>query len=144
MEARDDERQCRFEFAPGVRCQMAAGHDEPYYPYLDYGQSGWYSDILSRGSGHVVHADPAPLPPREEWTGAERKDTVESWPVLGLEFESGCTCGPQPHVWTCPRQSEPEWEYMSRGRGGEYIDYRPPVGSTGDWTRVPVGEGEQG
>jgi len=72
--------QCEFLFAPGVQCQMEAGHEEPYYPYLDYGQTGWYSDILSRGTEHQVHADPPKLPPRDEWTGKERKDSKPSYP----------------------------------------------------------------
>lgn len=71
--------QCGFHFAPDVRCQMVDGHDQPYYPYLDYGQSGWYSDILSRGTPHQVIAPAPALPPREQWTGNERKDSVQSW-----------------------------------------------------------------
>lgn len=74
--------QCSFEFAPGVRCQMVAGHDEPYYHYHDRGQTGFYSDTLSRGSDHQVHAPASEVPPREQWTGNERRDSVESWPVF--------------------------------------------------------------
>jgi hypothetical protein len=80
-----DREQCAFEFAPGVRCQMVAGHDAPYYRYLDYGQTGWYSDTLSQGSSHQVTATAPEVPPREEWTGAERRDTVESWPVFAAK-----------------------------------------------------------
>lgn len=72
--------QCTFEFAPGVRCQVEAGHDEPYYSYIDRGQTGFYSDILTRGSQHQVVADPQALPNRSEWTGDERKDTVPGYP----------------------------------------------------------------
>lgn len=68
--------RCEFIFAPGLRCQVEAGHDEPYYPYLDRGQWGEYSSILSPGSPHQVGAPALPVPPREEWTGNERKDTV--------------------------------------------------------------------
>lgn len=78
-----DSEQCSYEFAPGVRCMKPAGHDEPYYPYLDYGQWGKYSDILNAGSAHlVVSADPA-APPREEWTGNERKGSTANWAVFG-------------------------------------------------------------
>lgn len=77
--------QCAFEFAPGVRCMKAAGHDEPYYPYLDRGQWGEYSAILSEGSRHeVVSARPA-CPPRAEWTGRERRDTVPDWVMFTPE-----------------------------------------------------------
>lgn len=55
---------------------LIAGHDEPYYPYLDRGQWGEYSNILSRGYEHAVYAPPPPLPPPDEWTGFERSDTV--------------------------------------------------------------------
>jgi hypothetical protein len=72
--------QCTFEFAPGVSCQMVAGHEEPYYPYLDYGQTGWYSDILSAGSAHQVVSEAPTVPPRDEWTGRERKGLVPSYP----------------------------------------------------------------
>lgn len=72
--------QCEFEFAPGVRCQMVAGHDEPYYPYHDYGQWGEYGTILSEGSRHEVHSARPGRPPQEEWTGNERKGTVSSYP----------------------------------------------------------------
>jgi hypothetical protein len=71
-----EEKQCEFEFAPGVRCMLIATHDEPYYPYLDYGQTGFYSDILTAGTQHAVYAPAKPLPPREAWTGDEPKDTV--------------------------------------------------------------------
>jgi hypothetical protein len=70
--------RCEFEPTPGVRCELVAHHDEPYYPYLDYGQWGEYSDILSEGWPHVVHWPAQPLPPREQWTGNERKDTDHS------------------------------------------------------------------
>lgn len=73
------ETQCEYEFAPGVRCQMVAGHDEPYYPYHDYGQSGEYGEILSEGSRHEVHSARPSRPPRDEWTGFERKGTVASF-----------------------------------------------------------------
>ncbi|WP_228164593.1 hypothetical protein [Microbacterium testaceum] len=74
--------RCAFEFAPGVRCQMVAGHEEPYYPYLDRGQYGYYSDILSQGTAHQVLAPALDVPPRDEWTGEERRDSVESWAVF--------------------------------------------------------------
>lgn len=74
--------QCEYEFAPGLRCHMIAGHDEPYYPYLDRGQYGYYSDILSRGTAHELHSAPPRWPPREEWTGNERKDTVPSYAMF--------------------------------------------------------------
>ena len=61
---------------------MVAGHDEPYYPYLDRGQYGFYSDLLSKGSAHQVLAPAPDLPPRDEWTGDERRDSVESWAVF--------------------------------------------------------------
>lgn len=77
-----EQMQCAFEFGPGVRCLMVAGHDQPYYSYLDYGQSGEYSDILSRGTPHQVVADPPPVPPRDEWTGEERRDSVQRWPAF--------------------------------------------------------------
>jgi hypothetical protein len=87
------ETQCEFEFAPGVRCQMVAGHDEPYYPYHDYGQWGEYGDILSAGSRHQVHSGPPQRPPRDEWTGLERKGTTPSyakfWPSDPLTTHSG-------------------------------------------------------
>lgn len=68
--------QCKFMFAPGVQCEKVEGHADPYYPYIDYGQTGWYSTILSQGSDHTLSAPAAELPPRKEWTGNERKDTV--------------------------------------------------------------------
>jgi hypothetical protein len=71
-----DHERCDFEFAPGVRCMLIAGHDEPYYAYLDRGQWGEYSTLLGAGTEHAVFAPPQPVPPRSEWTGAERKDTV--------------------------------------------------------------------
>lgn len=37
----------------------------------------------------------------------------------------------------------PAWEYMERGRKGDYIAYRRRAGSGDPWVRVPVGEGEQ-
>lgn len=69
-----DQNQCKFLIGPGVRCQMVDGHDKPYYPYLDYGQTGEYSDILRQGSNHKVEYPAPKLPPREEWTGDEQKD----------------------------------------------------------------------
>ena len=66
-------KRCTYEFAPGVRCERDEGHDEPYYPYLDRGQWGEYSDILSRGTDHIATAPAPELPPRAEWTGLERK-----------------------------------------------------------------------
>jgi hypothetical protein len=81
--ARQDARKrCVFRFAPGIRCQMEAGHDEPYYPYLDRGQWGEYSDILRPGTPHQVRAPAPTLPPRSEWTGDERRDTVRSYPIF--------------------------------------------------------------
>jgi len=71
-----DER-CTFEFAAGVRCTLIAGHDEPYYPYLDRGQTGYYSDILSKGTEHSVTAPAKPVPERAAWTGDEPNDTVD-------------------------------------------------------------------
>lgn len=93
MEAWERE-QCAYEFAPGVRCQMVAGHDEPYYPYLDYGQSGWYSDVLAAGTRHRVESDAMTVPLREEWTGDERKGTVEGWP----RFRPGAESPDQDHT----------------------------------------------
>jgi hypothetical protein len=79
------EPQCDYEFAPGLRCHLIAGHDEPYYPYLDRGQTGFYSDILSEGTAHAIFSEVPPRPPREDWTGAERRDTVmRSRAVPGL------------------------------------------------------------
>lgn len=72
--------QCDYHFAPGVRCLMQKGHDEPYYPYIDRGQTGYYSDTLSRGSAHQVVVDAPPIPPRNEWTGNERRDSLPRWP----------------------------------------------------------------
>ena len=72
-----EHEQCEFEFAPGVRCALIKGHDEPYYPYLDRGQWGEYGTLLTRGTEHAVFAPPLPVPPRSEWTGDERKDTVD-------------------------------------------------------------------
>lgn len=82
--------QCAFEFAPGVRCMKAAGHDQPYYPYLDHGQWGEYSTILSEGSRHeVVSARPV-RPPRSEWTGNEGKDTVPDYVMFApADSETG-------------------------------------------------------
>lgn len=57
-----------------------AGHEEPYYPYLDYGQTGWYSDTLRRGTPHQVVVDPPEVPPTDEWTGQERRDSLPRWP----------------------------------------------------------------
>ena len=61
---------------------MVAGHEEPYYPYLDRGQYGYYGDILSQGTAHQVLAPALDVPPRDEWTGEERRDSVESWAVF--------------------------------------------------------------
>lgn len=72
--------QCGYHFGPGVRCLMVDGHDEPYYPYLDYGQTGEYSDLLRRGTPHQVVADAPEVPPREQWTGEERRDSLPRWP----------------------------------------------------------------
>lgn len=82
MAERPERARCAFEFAPGVRCEMVAGHDDPYYPYMDFGQAGWYSTELSPGTDHVVHARPRAVPPTEEWTGNERRGAVEQWPVF--------------------------------------------------------------
>lgn len=94
-----DEVQCAYEFAPGVRCQVQAGHDEPYYPYLDRGQWGEYSSILSAGSPHLASAPAPPLPPREQWTGHERKDTVRN-PYAAF-FPAAPSAQPD-EVCTCP------------------------------------------
>ena len=72
--------QCGFHFGPGVRCLMVDGHDQPYYPYLDHGQTGEYSNLLSRGTPHQVVEDPPEVPPREQWTGNERRDSLPRWP----------------------------------------------------------------
>ena len=78
----EPDEQCAYEFAPGVRCMMVAGHEEPYYPYLDCGQWGKYSDILSEGSPHEVLTLAPALPPRDEWTGEERRKDLPSYPVF--------------------------------------------------------------
>lgn len=72
MAMTSERERCEYEFAPGARCQKAAGHEKPYYHYHDYGQYGEYSDTLSTGSPHMVLAPAPDLPPREEWTGEER------------------------------------------------------------------------
>lgn len=77
--------QCGYHFGPGVRCLMVDGHDQPYYPYLDYGQTGEYSDILSRGTPHQVVAPAPEVPPREQWTGQERRDALPRWPQFNHE-----------------------------------------------------------
>jgi hypothetical protein len=105
-----DLAQCAFEFAPGVRCQMQAHHDEPYYPYLDYGQYGVYSDILSRGTAHQVHADPPPLPPSNEWTGKERNNSLPSRPTFYVRDAGPLLPGHPPAdtpVTTKPRSAKP-------------------------------------
>lgn len=106
-----DEQRCTFEFAPGVRCQMLAGHDELYYPYLDRGQTGEYSHLLSEGSRHEVQANPAPLPDMRLWTDKERRGKVSSYP----KFVSDDTF-PAP-----PVTEEPELEYGTRYLGKERV-----------------------
>lgn len=74
------EKRCEFLFESGQQCQRIAGHDEPYYYYFDRGQTGYYDDTLSQGSGHIhsIFAPPLPVPPKEEQTGEERHDKVSS------------------------------------------------------------------